>query len=70
MVKFICDGCENQIKAGEMTAEFKSLEYDVFKKHKTPNGIIESNYLFCQNCRDEVKKSIVELTEKKKNEQK
>ena len=63
MTKFYCDTCESEIKQGEMTAEFRSLERTGMFTGKKPDApqTQMSNYILCESCAKEIKREIAAL---------
>lgn len=66
MIKAYCDCCTTEIKPGEMTSEFNSLETAAFGgKGRKAGEVYESKYLLCNPCTKKVKETIISLTLKK-----
>lgn len=56
-IKYFCDQCQNEIKGGELSGEFRMLEYDLSGKVKEPVLI---KYLLCYSCSKALKQKIIE----------
>ena len=66
MIKNFCDICLNEIRQGELFAEFASLENNLTGKKNSP-PIITSKYLACPSCSKEIKIKIIEMLKSKKS---